>query len=50
MAVEYITVPVVEDVLLRVNERLSVKGTLCISPCHFQFVSLRTDVEDLRVR
>lgn len=50
MAADCISVPVVEHAQLRVHEGFSVKGSLCISPWHIQFVSLRMDIDDLRVR
>lgn len=50
MAADCISVPVVEHAQLRVHDRLSVKGSLCISPSHIQFVSLQMDIDDLRVR
>lgn len=50
MAADCISVPVVEHAQLRVHEGFNVKGSLCISPWHIQFVSLRMDIDDLRVR
>ena len=50
MAADCIRVPVVEHAKLRIHEGLMVNGSLCISPLHIQFVSLRMDIDDLRVR
>ena len=50
MAADCIRVPVVEHAKLRIHEGLIVNGSLCISPLHIQFVSLRMDIDDLRVR